>query len=136
MCVRGEVKLQYLVLVPYIISRLGHEPNIRARCNEQVAQAPLSQHNRVTLEFFLPGCELNAAIAAMVSDYDLPHDGLRIAVQSLRDLVMLDVVNEGPHAKFGRIESHSSAASFAWKSSSCRLDQNLNDAIDIPSTDP
>ena len=92
---RGEVKLQYLVRVPYIISRLGHEPNIRARCNEQVAQAPLSQHNRVTLEFFLPGCELNAAIATMENDYDLPHDGLRIAVQSLRDLVMLDVVNEG-----------------------------------------
>jgi hypothetical protein len=78
-----------------------------------------------------PDGEVRPAIDAMRDDFDLSDELLDQTVTEIREQPLNDEVNEKPHATFSNIHSHAPAASFAWKASTCRLDQNLGDVYSL-----
>ena len=127
----GLEKQAYLNELPYIISRIGLYPGARERCYELLALIPLHEHNRVTLEYFAPDSDLKRRIDAMESWDDLSDQVLLIRQRKFWSICLCDSHNEGPHAWFSSETSHSSRATFAWKSVSARLVQNLADHEDL-----
>ena len=128
---RTYQKTIYLDRLPQLIAQLGHKAGAREKCLQQFDQCDLTDHDRVTQTFFRPGGELRKAIDAMSGDFDLSDTLLSEAVQSIRDVPMCDIVNEGPHALFENLRKHSTGSKFAWKAASVRLDQNLQDCTTL-----
>ena len=126
---RALQQIAFLDCVPYLFARLGYEAGIRPRLYAQYAQP--GTHQRRTESIMDPDGELRPAIDAMRDDFDLSNEHLNQAVTEIRDMPMNDEVNEKPHATFSNIHSHAPAASFAWKASTCRLDQNLGDVYSL-----
>jgi hypothetical protein len=128
---RGLVKLAPFDTIPLLIAKIGFVAGARERCIHQYNT--FKNHSRVSHEFLRVGYRLRTAIDDMKDDYDLSDDDLASGIQSLRDGKLDDSVNETPHSHFSRIHNHSPNSTFAWKAATLRLDQDLEDAEDLPS---
>ena len=128
---RGRLKTIFIDRLPYIICHLGFVAGAREKIMEQFRSAPRDRHNRVTLQLCTDGTDMHDAMMRMASFDDRSDPSLRLFVQSIRDSPLNDEVGEGPHARFAREHQHCNRSTFAWKSASIRLEQNLTDIYDL-----
>ena len=128
---RAHLKIGFLDRVPFIFGKLGFDPEVRARIYTQWEAVPVSQHHRRTIKFMEEGGELRAAIDAMETPTDLSNITLKRSVLAIRELPFNDETNEAPHAHFSRVHQHCPSSTFAWKSASTRMHQNLKDAYNL-----
>lgn len=126
---RALQKIEFLDRVPYLFAKLGYNPGIRPRLYAQYAQP--GTHQRQTYRFMIEDGELRSAIDVMRDGFDLSNALLDQSVTAIRDLPLNDEVNEKPHAVFSRIHAHAPSSSFAWKASTSRLPQNLDDCYTL-----
>ena len=128
---RGRLKIRHLDRIPFLIAKLGYVQGARARCIEQYGDGV--GHDRVSDLFSKSGSPLLAAITAMEHDLDLSNANLCLAVTRYRESPMNDLFGEVGHAQFAREGARTNASHFAWRASSMRLSQNLDDVVVLPS---
>ena len=132
---RGSQKVLFLDEIPYLISRIGIEPDAGRRCVAQYDSTPKHLHDKVSIEVLdqeAPTRQLIDSLPPYLPQ--LLEDDLRDVVQRIRDANLLDKLAEGPHSVFRKIDIATRGSKFPWKSATMRLTQNLEDVDTLPST--
>ena len=130
---RASQKILFLDEIPYLISRIGLEPDAGRRCIAQYDSAPKSKHDVISIDTLDSSSPLRGMIEALAPK--LPQKlepPLNAVVLRIRMGNLLDKLAEGPHSIFRRIGMHSRRSEFPWQSATMRLKQNLEDVEWIP----
>ena len=128
---RTMLKFHFLDEIPVMLVRLGCEENIGPRAIQQFDAVPEERHNKVSIEVLSRAAPTRQQILDMPNAWTLtPQLSLirqRIAMQNV-----LDKHAEGPHALFKNVSQASRRSEFPWCAATVRLEQNIQDAEDIP----
>ena len=133
---RGRQKMQPFDELPFILARIGVEPDIPYRCIAKYDARPKAMHDKVSIEFCDHESRLRPEILALKDDdLEVPKDGLLyFPLRRVKAGNLLDKLAEGPHSVFKKLGLHSRGSGFAWQAASMRLEKNLDDAEELPQT--
>ena len=127
----GSEKVLHYDRIPFLLCRLG-EPGVRDRCIDQFNQVDEALHHPLSAHLLAHWSPFRPMVDQMGADGSGMSPELQTEVTALCSIPLDDTIAEGPHATMGRIKEHSRASTWAWSSSSLRLQQNIDDINTLP----